>query len=460
MMEAYRILIVDDEKNIRDALKEALKEHGYQLRTAGSGAEALVLLEKEPYHLVLLDLVLGDNDGLQILRHIKRQTPQTEVVIVTAFGTVETAVEALREGAYDYITKPIQLKRLRSYVQRILRAKQLEEENRRLRQQLRSEQEYRNIVGCSESLMQILELIDQVAPTDVPVLIQGETGTGKELVARAIHQRSFRSHGPFIALNCGALPRELFESELFGYEKGAFTGAHSRKKGRFEMADQGSLFLDEIAEMAMASQVDFLRILEEGKLQRLGSTETTLVDVRVIAATNKDLIQLCKEGRFREDVYFRLNVVRIDLPPLRERKEDVPLLVEHFVQLLQQKYRRPQMKLGDGVLDVLLAYDWPGNIRELKNSLERAVVLSRRNVISVDSFAHHLKPAPQAARQTRAPEDTYPLELKLEDVEKSHIRRVLDHFGGHRKQSAESLGISDRDLYYKIKKYGLKDPQD
>jgi len=458
-MSSYKILIADDEENIRSALQEALEGHGYELLTAASGAEAFDRIKTDHYHLVLLDLILGDQNSMPVLRHIKKVSPTTEVVIITAYGTVETAVEALREGAYDYITKPIQLKRLRSYVQRILRATQLEEENKRLRRQLRREREYQSIVGCSSALIEILEVVDQVAPTDVPVLIEGETGTGKELIARAIHQRSLRSRSPFMTMNCGALPSELFASELFGYEKGAFTGAHNRKKGRFEMAHEGTLFLDEVAEMALSSQVDFLRLLEGGRVQRLGSNETLLVDVRVIAATNKDLAELCRQGRFREDLYFRLNVVRIDLPPLRERREDIPLLIEHFLEQFREKYGKPYLKITHSALNLLTEYEWPGNIRELKNTLERSVVLCRGKEIVPESFAGYRSifqdKAIMAPQQPKS--DDYALGWTLEDLEKQHIARVLGHFNGHRRMTARSLGISERDLYYKIKKHGLRD---
>lgn len=456
-MNSYSILIVDDEENIREALREALEGYGYNLATAENSEKALQLLQVKQFHLVLLDLILADQNGMQLLRQIKKKSPQTEVVMITAYGTVETAVEALREGAYDYITKPIQLKRLRSYVQRILRATQLEEENKRLRRQLRQEQEYQSIVGCSAALMEILDLLDQVAPTDVPVLIQGETGTGKELIARAIHQRSIRAHGPFVTMNCGALPSELFESELFGYEKGAFTGAQNRKKGRYEMADGGTLFLDEVAEMALSSQVDFLRLLEEGRFHRLGSTEAQSVDVRVIAATNKELLKLCNEGRFREDLYFRLNVVRIDVPALRERKEDIPLLVEHFLEEFSEKYGRPHLKIAQSALDAMMSYDWPGNIRELKNSLERSVVLCRGNEIRADSFpfCRSFEEKQKNGEHERPLQGNYPMDWTLEQIERHHIEKVLAHFNGHRRQTAKALGISERDLYYKIKKLGL-----
>lgn len=457
-MEPFSILIVDDEKNIREALGEALDHQGYRVNTAANGKTALQALQESTYQLVLLDLVLGDIDGLQLLKNIKSQWPELEVVMITAYGTVETAVEALKEGAYDYMTKPVHLKRLRSYVSKIYRAKRLEDENTRLREELRHEKEYQNIVGCSNALMKVLELIDQVAPTNVSVLVIGETGTGKELVARAIHQRSLRSRGPFITINCGALPTELFESELFGYEKGAFTGAHSSKPGRFELAHDGTLFLDEVAEMALRSQVDFLRLLEQGRVQRLGATTDNSVDVRVLAATNKDLVELCRQEKFREDLFFRLNVVHIQLPPLRERAEDIPLLAEHFMDELRTKYNRPELLFSDGILPALQNYPWPGNIRELKNSVERAVVLCRGTTIRRRHFQlpsdPHQASDEQAARES-CPPSGYPPAWTLAQVEQAHIANALEHHRGHRKNTAEALGISERDLYYKIKKHQL-----
>ncbi|WP_084055843.1 sigma-54-dependent transcriptional regulator [Desulfacinum hydrothermale] len=456
-MEPFSILIADDEPNIREALHEALAGEGYWVATASSGRQTLSQLEARRFQLVLLDLVLGDMDGMEILKAVKEKWPRTEVVVITAYGTIETAVEALREGAYDYMTKPINLKRLRSYVQKICRAKRLEDENIRLREELSRERQYRNIVGCSDALMEVLDLIDQVAPTDVPVLILGETGTGKELVARAIHQRSFRSSGPFISLNCGALPPDLFESELFGYEKGAFTGAHNRKPGRYEMAHGGTLFLDEIAEMAASSQVDFLRLLEEGVVHRLGSTRPLEVDVRVLAATNKDLEALCRQGQFREDLYYRLNVVSITLPPLRERKEDVPVLAVHFLEEFKEKYRRPELVFDPGVLEDLKAYSWPGNIRELRNAVERAAVLCRGNKITrrFFPFLADVSGPPGPSSETVQEPAGYPAPWTLAQVEKAHIARALEFHGGHRRKTAKSLGISERDLYYKIKRYGI-----
>jgi DNA-binding NtrC family response regulator len=394
---------------------------------------------------------MEEMDGIQVLQEINRQWPQTEVVIITAHGTIETAVKALKEGAYDYLTKPINVKRFRSYVHNILYTRELEEENRRLREKLRAEQEYSQIVGRSEKLMTILEMIDQLAPTDVTILIEGESGTGKELVAQAMHRKSGRGQEPFISVNCGALPRELIGSELFGHEKGAFTGASQQKQGRFELAHRGTLFLDEIAEMDLEAQVTLLRILEEGRFRRVGGTREIEVDVRVIAATNKSLQDQVKQRRFREDLFYRLNVVRMSVPSLRERHEDIQLLAQHFLDTFGAKYHRPDLEFAPEVKARFADYSWPGNIRELRNCVERAVILTRGSVIGLDMLPESLQ------RKPPLPEVSgISVGLSLVEVEKEVIRQTLEHTGGHRKRSAQILGISERDLYYKLKKYQLK----
>jgi two-component system response regulator AtoC len=446
-----RILIVDDEPNIRQGLAEALQDQGYEIEQAASGEAALELLQMKPFDLVLVDLVMEEMDGIEVLRQINREWPQTEVVIITAYGTIETAVKALKEGAYDYLTKPINVKRFRSYVHNILRAQELQEENKRLREQLRTEQEYSQIIGRSEKLLTILEMIDQLAPTDVNILIEGESGTGKELVAHAIHQKSGRGPKPFISVNCGALPKGLIASELFGHQKGAFTGASEQKQGRFELADRGTLFLDEIAEMDLEAQVTLLRILEGGRFRRVGGTREVKVDVRVIAATNKSLEEQVREGRFREDLFYRLNVVRMSLPPLRERREDIKPLAQHFLDTFSAKYHKSDLKFTSELNDRLTHYQWPGNIRELKNCIERAVILAREQVIGLDLLPERVQ------RESDLP--TTPgvsVGRSLAEMEKEMIRQTLEQTGGHRKRTAEILGISERDLYYKLKKYQLK----
>ena len=450
-MRSPRILIVDDELNIRQGLAEALDDQGYVIEQAASGEDALELLRSKGFDLVLVDLVMEEMDGIEVLKEINKEWPQTEVVIITAHGTIETAVRALKEGAYDYLTKPINVKRFRSYVHNILRTQELEEENRRLREQLRAEQEYSEIIGRSEKLLTILEMIDQLAPTDVTILIEGESGTGKELVAQAIHQKSGRGQEPFISVNCGALPRELIGSELFGHEKGAFTGASQQKQGRFELANRGTLFLDEIAEMDLEAQVTLLRILEEGRFRRVGGTREVGVDVRVIAATNKSLQEQVGEGKFREDLFYRLNVVRMNLPSLRARREDIKVLSQHFLDTFSAKYHKPNLKFAPAVSARFADYEWPGNIRELKNCIERAVILARESVIGLDLLPEGLQ------RESDLPTGAgISVGLSLADMEREMIRQTLEHTGGHRRRTAEILGISERDLYYKLKKYQLK----
>ena len=450
-MRKPRILIVDDEPNIRQGLAEALAGQGYEIEQAASGEAALERLGLSSFDLVLVDLVMEGMDGIDLLQEINRLWPQIEVVIITAHGTIETAVKALKEGAYDYLTKPINVKRFRSYVHNILRAQELEEENRRLREQLRTQEEYSQLIGRSEKLLTILEMIDQLAPTDVTLLIEGESGTGKELVANAIHQKSGRGQEPFISVNCGALPRELIGSELFGHEKGAFTGASQQKQGRFELAHSGTLFLDEIAEMDLEAQVTLLRILEEGRFRRVGGTREIEVDVRVIAATNKSLQEQVGEKRFREDLFYRLNVVRMSLPPLRERREDVQLLAQHFLDTFSVKYHKSDLQFTPEMSARFADYHWPGNIRELKNCIERAVILAKDPIIGLDLL-------PERLQQESSLSDVFGLSagLSLAEVEKEMIRQTLEHTGGHRKRTAQMLGISERDLYYKLKKYQLK----
>jgi len=450
-MRRPRILIVDDELNIRQGLAEALQDQGYEIEQAASGEAALELVRSMPFDLVLVDMVMEEMDGIEVLRQINKEWPQTEVVIITAHGTIETAVTALREGAYDYLTKPINVKRFRSYVHNILRAQELQEENRRLKEQLRTEQEYSQIIGRSEKLLTILEMIDQLAPTDVTILIEGESGTGKELVANAIHQKSGRGQKPFISVNCGALPKELIGSELFGHEKGAFTGASHQKQGRFELADRGTLFLDEIAEMDLEAQVTLLRILEGGRFRRVGGTREVKVDVRVIAATNKSLKEQVREGRFREDLFYRLNVVRMSLPPLRDRREDIQPLAQHFLDTFSSKYHKSDLKFASELTERLTHYEWPGNIRELKNCIERAVILTREQVIGLELLPQRIQQESDLPTRTAVS-----VGLSLAEMEREMIRQTLEHTGGHRKRTAEILGISERDLYYKLKKYQLK----
>ncbi|GIV18278.1 MAG: acetoacetate metabolism regulatory protein AtoC [Armatimonadota bacterium] len=370
------LLIVEDEPGHRRALEAHLSKY-YNVLTAEHGPKALEIASQQPVHLLLIDLILpGGTDGLDVLRRIREIHPDSRAIMVTAFPTIQTAVQAMKDGAVDYITKPFDLDELRAKIDKAAEEYRLREENRRLRQQLRSTFDFRHIVGRSGVMQEVYQTIEKVSQSRATVLIRGESGTGKELVAKAIHYSSNRANGPFIAVSCAALPETLLESELFGHEKNAFTGAASQKPGRFELAHKGTLFLDEIAEVPPSVQVKLLRVLQEREFERLGGTKTIKVDVRLIAATNKDLEQMVKAGTFREDLYFRLHVVEIYLPPLRERKEDIPLLVEHFLNRYNQENDKHLKACTPEAMEILMSYHWPGNVRELENAIERAVVLA------------------------------------------------------------------------------------
>ncbi|HEX5549956.1 MAG TPA: sigma-54 dependent transcriptional regulator, partial [Nitrospira sp.] len=374
MTAGSRILVVDDELNIRGALVTLLEKKQYQVRGAGTAEEALELLETAATDLVLTDLKMPGMGGMELLRHLKQKWPDTEVLVMTAFGSIETAVEAMRCGAYDYITKPIDRERLTLVVEKALERHALAFENRQLKDRLETRTRFEQMIGESEPMQRVHSLVDMVAESDVTVLLTGESGTGKELVARAIHHKSRRADGPFVTLNCGALPENLFESELFGYEKGAFTGATTNKMGRFELADGGTLLLDEVGELSLKSQVDFLRVLETKEFRRLGGTKVVKVDTRIVAATNRNLEEAVKEGDFREDLYYRLNVIPIHLPPLRERGDDIPLLVDRFLGEFSTQHHRKPKEISRQTLQLLRLYAWPGNIRQLRNLIERLVV--------------------------------------------------------------------------------------
>ena len=448
-MDRTRILVVDDEEHIREGLRDALSREGHTVDMAASAEEALLLFEKTAYAVVIADLVMEEMSGVDLTRVIKQISPATDVVILTAYGSIETAVEALREGAYDYMTKPVDIKRFRSYVSKILDRQRLMKENLNLRNRLELQVALEDIQGQDPSMLKVLEMVQQVAPSSATVLIEGESGTGKELIAKAIHALSERNKGPFVAINCGAFPQSLFESELFGHEKGAFTNAMTRHEGCFERATGGTLFLDEVAEMPYNNQVDFLRVLEEKRFRRLGGTSEITVDVRIIAASNKDLAQLQKDGRFREDLFFRLNTIEIRLPPLRERRGDIALLAQSFLQRYCKKYER-QRVLADSTLDMLCRYQWPGNVRELRNEIERSVLLSSNEVIRPGDLRVEL--------QTSLPAKEYvkvPVGSSLKETEKRLIMETLTATGNNRKETARRLGISLRTLQYRLKEYGL-----
>lgn len=452
MTTAAQILIVDDEVNIRNALVTLLEKKGHRVYGARTGEEALQHLEETRIDLVLTDLRMPGMGGLAFLRRLKTRWADTEVVVMTAYGSIETAVEAMRVGAYDYLPKPIDRERLPIVVEKALERRRLATENRRLRERLDTKTRFTHLLGDSEAMQRVYDLVEMVASSDVTVLLTGESGTGKELVARAIHHKSSRADGPFITVNCGALPESLFESEVFGYEKGAFTGALATKAGRFELAQGGTLLLDEIGELSLKSQVDFLRVLETKEFRRLGGTKVVTANARIIAATNRNLEEAVKQGGFREDLFYRLNVVPIKLPPLRERGADIPLLIETFLAALCAQYQRPRKELSREAMRLLRLYAWPGNIRQLRNLLERLVVTVREELIQPQHLPEEIQ-ASQEDRRTLV----VPLGHPLAEIEKEVIRRTLAEVTNHREKAAKLLGISLRALQYKIKQFGIRE---
>jgi DNA-binding NtrC family response regulator len=438
------LLVVDDENVVRESLGKWFEEEGYVVETATSAREALLKMARQRWDLALLDIKMPGMDGLELHRKIREVDGETIVIIMTGYASVETAVQALKDGAYDYITKPFDPDDLARLVRKALEHRQIKEENVRLRESL-AEAQAVELVGQSEPMQRVLELVRTVAPLDTTVLIHGESGTGKELVARAIHQLSPRRFMPLVTLHCGALTETLLESELFGHEKGAFTGAQYRKKGKFEVAEGGTVFLDEIADISLKTQTDLLRVLQEKEITRVGGNQVIKVDFRAVAASNKDLGGLVKEGLFRPDLYYRLNVFGIALPALRERREDIPLLVEHFVK----KYARAMNKRFTGVsraaLEILLAYSWPGNVRELENAIERAMVMGREPELRPGDFPLQV-----------GGEGRVEVGVTLEEVERAHIQRVLEGCDWNQTRAAKMLEIDRVTLYNKIKKYGFR----
>ncbi len=456
-----RILIADDEPSIRRVLAAHLKRDGYQAETAEDGGAAISLLQRAPFHLLVTDLRMPNVDGMALLTHCSERYPGMPVIVITAHGTVDSAVEALKLGAHDYITKPFDHDELKNVIRKALA------HERRGRSSLHADNDGRfAIIGRARGMERIYALIEKVAPSPTTVLVQGESGTGKELVARALHDNSQRADGPFIQVNCGAIPDQLFESELFGYERGAFTGAVSDKPGRFELAHGGTLFLDEISELPRDMQVKLLRALQERTIERVGGIRSLSVDVRVIAATNRDLQAEVGRGAFREDLYYRLNVIPIVIPPLRERAGDIPLLAAHFLRKFNRRLGRQLDGLEPEALAALSAWHWPGNVRELENVMERAVLLAEDESIGLVDI-HGIKPAEtgdQADEGVQADEDAEDLGLKeyvrrhTVRLERSRIRRALELEQGNVTRAARRLGISRKSLQTKMKEYGLRDP--
>ncbi len=442
------ILVVEDDRNAREALKKALRNDGHKTRTAASFAEGSKALEEASFDLVLCDVVLPDGDGLDLIGRARKSGAQ--VIVMTAFGTVDRAVRAMKEGAQDFLEKPIHLDKLRVVIDRALGHRRLLEENVRLREALKKRYRFDSIIGDSPAMQEVFQVVEQVAPTQATVLLLGESGTGKELIANAIHFNSKRARGPLVKVNCAALTETLLESELFGHEKGAFTGALQRRKGRFEIADGGSLFLDEVAEIPHPTQVKLLRVLQEHAFERVGGNETIHVDVRIITATNADLEKAVREGRVREDLYYRLKVVSIQLPPLRERPGDIPPLARHFVSKFAEQNGKPPLEIEPAAMALLTAYDWPGNVRQLENVLESAVVMARDRVITAD-LVDQEAPLPRA--RTNADTVQFVPGMTLADLEKRAILATLKATDGNKTQAARMLGIGVRTLYRKLKEY-------
>ncbi len=447
------ILVVEDDPSQASALAEALGRAGHEVVCAHTGKEGLSKVRAGGHDIVLVDLVLPDLDGLEILRQARETDARTQVIIVTGHGTVETAVEAMRKGAYHYVRKPVNLVELQALIERAGRQQSLERENVELHRQLEDRYGFEGIVGNHPSMRRIFEAIPMVAQTAVTVLITGESGTGKELVARAIHYNSPRRAKPFVALSCAALSESLIESELFGHERGAFTGADARRIGRFEYANGGTLFLDEVGDLPIPTQVKLLRVIETGEFQRVGSNQSLRADFRLIAATNQDLQALIRQGKFREELYFRLHVVMFRLPPLRERREDVPLLIDAFLKEFRRRYRKNVQGASPEVRAILSAHAWPGNVRELRNALEGMIVLARDRILNVGD----LPPSLASAVPAPAPEPSGGSVRPIKEVEREMIRKALESCGGRREEAARALGIGERTLYRKLERYGLRD---
>ena len=453
-MAMQRVLVVDDEENIRHSLRLILRRAGYLAETTPDGVEALKALERSSFDVVLVDLRMPRMDGLGLLAEVQARGYLSTVIVMSAYGSIETAIEAMKQGAYDYLNKPFKADEVVLTLRKAEERERLKAENRRLRNEIRKEYAFHNIIARGEAMGSIFRTVEKVSGYKTTVLIVGESGTGKELIARALHYNSNRSDQPFVVVNCGAIPENLLESELFGHMKGAFTDAVRAKKGLFEEAHEGTLLLDEIGELPLALQVKLLRVLQEEEIRRVGGTRMQKVDVRIVAATIKDLGEEVKHGRFREDLYYRLNVLQLRLPPLRERREDIPLLIEHFIDLHNKRLRTEVRCSSPQVMRLLLDYPWPGNVRELENAIERAIVLSDDGQITVENLPPNIRESHDRVRQTLLSGE---LSIKKTSkiIEEELIRRALTKTRGNRTSASKLLEISHRALLYKIKKYEI-----
>ncbi len=458
-----RILIVDDDSLIRNSLYEVLRVENYDVEVASDGLEALEITRIKDFDIVITDIKMPKLDGIALLERIKREKPRTEVVIITSYGSVENAVEAMKYGASDYITKPIIDDEIKHCIRKILKNIRLVDENEALRQELnvRDGVAYYSIIGHDRKMKKIYSIIDMISNTNATVLIEGESGTGKSLIARAIHMSGDEDNRrPFVEVSCGALPETLLESELFGHVKGAFTSAIKDRMGRFELANGGTIFLDEIDTISPMLQVKLLRVLQDKEFERVGSEETKKVDIRIIAATNQDLRECIKNGKFREDLYYRLNVINIKVPPLRERKADIPYLVEHFRNIYNKRFNKNVREISGEVMNIFFSYSWPGNVRELENAIERAIVLSSGEVLTPSDVTDNMFGSggilPHNIEVERCLFDKIlPLKEAIKEPEKAIIRKALEHVGWNRKKAAELLDINRTTLYNKMKEYGL-----
>jgi two-component system response regulator PilR (NtrC family) len=464
-----RILVVDDEASMRDMLRIVLRRDGYEVRVAPDGRAALDVLKREPFDLLLSDIRMPDLSGVEVLRAAKDVNRDIVAFMMTAYASTSTAVEAMRLGAVDYFTKPFNMDELRLKVRQHLEAFRLKQENVLLKRALQTRHEFSNIIGNSEPMLAVFRLVETIAPTNSTILITGESGTGKDMVARAVHFNSVRADHPFVALNCGAVPETLLESELFGHMRGAFTGADANKKGLIEVAEGGTIFLDEIGEMNATMQVKLLRVLQDRRFRRLGGTDEVQADIRIIAATNQDLPKLVAEGRFREDLFYRINVIPIELPPLRDRCEDIPVLAQHFMEKFASQMKKPVHSISGEAQVRMVAYAWPGNVRELENVIERCVALEQTPVILADTLPGHVGPGDAAGRLSAAGQTVaanlqplpdlgagFDLEARGDDFYRHYITLALERAGGVQTRAAEMLGMSFRSFRYYAKKFNVR----
>ncbi|MBS3906452.1 MAG: sigma-54-dependent Fis family transcriptional regulator [Syntrophaceae bacterium] len=453
-----KILVADDEKSMREFLDIMLKKEGYKVTLASNGEEVMKLIEKDIFDLALVDIRMPRQDGISALKRIKSISPETVVIVITAYASADTAIKAMKEGAYDYITKPFKIDEIKLIIQNALEKKHLQKENLLLKQVVRDRYHFENIIGQSSRMLGLYDLLEKVAPTKTNILITGESGTGKELAAKAIHYNSPRKDKPFVTLNCGAIPESLIESELFGHMRGAFTDAISTKKGLFEVADEGTIFLDEISELPLMMQVKLLRVLQDREFKRVGGTEDIRVDVRIISATNKDLEGAVREKQFREDLFYRLNVIQIRIPSLRERKEDIPSLTGHFLKKYSEELGKQISQASPEALRILIQYDYPGNVRELQNIIERAVALETSQELTVQNLSSYIEeqlPGKKRPLDLEIPSEGVDLEKIVEDVERTLLLKALDRTKGIKKKAAELLHINFRSMRYRLEKYGL-----